>query len=63
MNNDKALYGIGTIFVAAVSASLLFGWAHGAVETDTTAAISAPDDNRAGTERVIRVVLDSPYAR
>jgi hypothetical protein len=61
MKNDLYFYGIGTACAAAVSASLVFGWAQGTTAAaQATAASSAAE---APAERLIRVVLASPFER
>jgi hypothetical protein len=60
MNKDIYFYGIGTVFVSAVSAALIFGWAQGTV---AVAQETAPVEMTAETNRLIRVVLASPYER
>jgi hypothetical protein len=58
MKNYLYIYGIGTAFVAAISASLIFVWAQGTV---AVAQETAPVELAVGTDRLIRVVLASPY--
>jgi len=66
VNNSNAfLYGIGTVLIAAISAALIFGWAR-----STMAAAQEIADVTALTEmttvpadRLVRVVLASPYER
>ena len=66
MNNSNAfLYGIGTVLIAAISAALIFGWAQ-----NTMAATEEIADTRVLAEmttvpvdRLVRVVLASPYER
>jgi hypothetical protein len=60
MNKDIYFYGIGTVFVSAVSAALIFGWAQGTV---AVAQETAPVEMAVETDRLIRVVLASPYER
>jgi hypothetical protein len=66
VNNSNAfLYGIGTVLVAAISVALIFGWAQ-----NTMAATQEIADTTAFAEmttvpadRLVRVVLASPYER
>jgi hypothetical protein len=62
MKNDLYFYGIGTAFAAAVSASLIFGWALGTTagaRTDSQSAVPTAES----AAQLIRVVLASPFAQ
>jgi hypothetical protein len=65
MNYHPLLYSIGTVFVAAIAAGLISGWAQGAVAAaQKTADIVQPVEiTAAAPNGLVRVILASPYGR
>jgi hypothetical protein len=65
MNNDLVHYGIGTAFVAVVAASAIFGLSQVSMATQSSAGPAAAETAMSAepTERVVRVVLESPFGR
>jgi hypothetical protein len=64
-NNNVFLYVTGTVFVAGVSAVFIFGWAQDTMAVpEQVSEIAAPAEIvMATTDRLVRVVLASPYGR
>ncbi len=58
MNGDAYLYGIGFVFVAAISALLISGTAQG-----NMFGAQKTTDTGLATETATRVILSSPYRR
>jgi hypothetical protein len=62
MNNNNVFCGAGTALIAAISAVFIFGWAQDTMATPEKVAAPA-EILMATTDRLVRVVLASPYGR